>query len=227
MIRRLLEAVLALVVLVICSPVMAIAAISIRRASPGSVLYRARRIGRHGREFTMYKLRTMHLASDRSSPITADGDTRVFPLGAWLRKTKVDELPQLWNIVRGEMAFVGPRAEDPGIVARYYTQAQKATLTVRPGLSSPGSLYYYTHGERLLTGDDVEIQYIAQVLPIKLAIDMVYVEHASLAYDIRVVWRTLVTILQMARGRREFPEPAELRRALELLAQQATDPQTA
>src|SRR2546422_2268160 len=117
MVRRLVDVVCAAIALVATAPLLALAAVGIRRASPGAVLYRAERVGRGGRPFIMYKLRTMH-ARRRSdaSVITGAEDPRVFPLGAWLRRLKIDELPQLLNVLRGEMAIVGPRPEDPAIV---------------------------------------------------------------------------------------------------------------
>src|SRR3989441_11505789 len=151
MVRRLVDVVCAAIALVATAPLLALAAVGIRRASPGAVLYRADRLGRGGRPFIMYKLRTMH-ARRRSdaSVITGAEDPRVFPLGAWLRRLKIDELPQLLNVLRGEMAIVGPRPEDPVIVSRYYTALGMETLAVPPGLASPGSIYSSTHGAALL-----------------------------------------------------------------------------
>ena len=111
--KRALDVVLAGVALVVAAPVLAVAAIGIRLAGPGPILYRAQRLGRQRRPFTLYKLRTMRVGQPYSSAITANGDPRVFPFGAWLRRAKLDELPQLFNIVRGDMAIVGPRPEDP------------------------------------------------------------------------------------------------------------------
>src|SRR5437763_11728518 len=116
MVKRLLDVVLSGVGLALVAPVLAIAALGIRLASPGPVLYRARRVGRAGAPFTMYKLRTMHQRRPgRASRITGQDDPRVFPLGALLRRTKIDELPQLFNVLRGDMSIVGPRPEDPDI----------------------------------------------------------------------------------------------------------------
>src|SRR5438034_1316321 len=134
MVRRLVDVVCAAIALVATAPLLALAAVGIRLASPGAVTYRAERVGRGGRPFIMYKLRTMH-ARRRSdaSVITGAEDPRVFPLGVWLRRLKIDELPQLVNVLRGEMAIVGPRPEDPAIVSRYYTALGMQTLAVPPG----------------------------------------------------------------------------------------------
>ena len=222
MVRRLVDALLAGLALVVTAPLLALAAVGIRRASPGPVLYRAERVGRGGRPFIMYKLRTMHSRrrSD-ASRITGAHDPRVFPLGAWLRAVKLDELPQLINVLKGEMAIVGPRPEDPAIVARHYDALGRETLTVRPGLASPGSIYSSTHGDALLTGTDPEAAYAERLLPVKLALDVVYVRHASLAYDARIVGRTLWVIVATLAGRRRFEDPPELAEARRLLSETA------
>jgi lipopolysaccharide/colanic/teichoic acid biosynthesis glycosyltransferase len=218
--KRLLDVVLAGVALIATAPLLALAALGIRRASPGPVLYRAERVGRGGRPFIMYKLRTMHVRrrSD-SSLITGPRDPRVFPLGAWLRAVKLDELPQLFNVLRGEMSIVGPRPEDPAIVARHYNALGRETLAARPGLASPGSIYSSTHGDAFLRGTDPEAAYAAQLLPLKLALDAVYVRHASLAYDARIVGRTLWVIVATLVGRRRFADPPELAEARRLLSE--------
>src|SRR5881296_2304368 len=220
MVRRLVDVVCAAIALVATAPLLALAAVGIRRASPGPVLYRAERVGRGGRPFIIYKLRTMHSRrrSD-ASRITGAHDPRVFPLGAWLRAVKLDELPQLINVLKGEMAIVGPRPEDPAIVARHYDALGRETLTVRPGLASPGSIYSSTHGDALLTGTDPEAAYAERLLPVKLALDVVYVRHASLAYDARIVGRTLWVIVATLAGRRRFADPPELSEARRLLSE--------
>ncbi|HLH31559.1 MAG TPA: sugar transferase, partial [Terriglobia bacterium] len=151
MIARLFDLVLAGLAILVLSPVLLIAAAGIRLSSPGPILYRAKRVGQGGKLFTMYKFRSMHLPKgDYESRITSADDPRVFPLGAWLRFLKIDELPQLFNIIKGEMSVVGPRAEDPLIVEKYYRPEHYETLKMPPGLASPGSIFNYTHGERML-----------------------------------------------------------------------------
>jgi lipopolysaccharide/colanic/teichoic acid biosynthesis glycosyltransferase len=209
MARRLFDLLCAGVGLVLAAPILLSAALGIRLSSPGPVLYRARRIGRWGRSFTMYKLRTMHVEHP-GSRITGAGDPRVFPLGRLLRAAKIDELPQLLNVLRGDMAVVGPRPEEPDIVSRHYTGEHRETLEVRPGLASPGSLYSTTHGDRLLAGADPEEAYVERLMPVKLALDRWYVRHASLPYDLALIWRTIATVAAVLAGRREFPEPPEL-----------------
>ncbi len=223
MVKRLLDIVLAALGLVLVAPVLALAALAIRLASPGPVFYRARRVGRAGACFTMYKLRTMHQRPlGRTSRITGQDDPRVFPLGALLRRTKIDELPQLFNVLRGDMSIVGPRPEDPDIVERHYTPLLRETLAVRPGLASPGSIYNYTHGDALLAGGDPETAYVERLLPLKVALDVVYVRHASLDSDVRIIGRTLSTIGASLIGRRRFPAPPETREALALIHPERT-----
>ncbi|HEX7039817.1 MAG TPA: sugar transferase [Trueperaceae bacterium] len=211
-VKRALDVVLSAAALLVLSPLLALVAVAVPLASPGPALYRARRVGVGGRPFTMYKFRTMHLGGG-GAPITAGDDPRVFPLGRLLRRLKVDELPQLFNVLRGDMSLVGPRPEDPDIVARHYSPAHMETLEVRPGITSPGSVYYYAVGEETLQHGDAVDAYVERLLPVKLALDIVYVREASLAYDLSLVIRTASVILARAAGRRRFPDPPELRRA--------------
>lgn len=214
--KRLFDVTASALALLVLSPLLAAAAVAVRLSSPGPVLYRARRIGRHGVPFTMFKFRTMHVANTQGSVITSSSDARVFPLGRLLRALKIDELPQLWNVLRGEMSIVGPRPEDPKIVADHYDQLGHETLTVLPGLTCPGSVHFYTHGEQLVDDGDPETAYVRRLLPIKLALDVIYVRQMSLWYDLRLITRTAWTILQIAVGRRNFPEPMEMAAALQL-----------
>lgn len=209
--RRICDVVLAGVALCLCAPVLAVAMVGIVLSSPGPVLFRASRVGRHGRPFTLYKLRTMHVAPP-GQPVTRHDDPRVFRVGQWLRASKIDELPQLVNVLRGDMAIIGPRPEDPAIVAAHYTAAQRETLRIRPGLASPGSIYNYTHGEATLAGDAALDTYVRVLLPLKLALDLEYVRQASLWYDVRLVGRTIAVLIARACGRRQFRDPPELRR---------------
>ena len=215
--RRQFDVLCASLGLLLAAPVLAIAAVGIVLSSPGPVIYKTRRVGARGRPFLMYKLRTMHVRSDGGSRITGAGDPRIFPLGRLLRRTKIDELPQLVNVLKGEMSIVGPRPEDPGFVVRHYALPHRETLAVRPGLAGPGSIYSTTHGERILAGDDPEARYLEHLLPIKLALDVVYVRHASLRYDLTLMVRTLRVVALSLTGRREFPEPPEMEEARRLL----------
>jgi len=209
---------IAVVGLIVTAPVIGLAAVGIRLSSPGPIFYRAIRVGRGRRTFVMYKLRSMHMKGHGQSAITAKDDPRVFRFGAWLRRSKMDELPQFLNVLLGDMAIVGPRPEDPKFVEEHYAPVHFETLEVRPGLTSPSSLYDYVHGEPQLTRADVEQQYVEQLLPIKLALEVVYVRRASLTYDLALIGRTIWTILAVLFGRRQFPELPELAEARRLLS---------
>ena len=216
--KRLLDFVLASIALLLLSPVFLLAALGIRVLSPGPIFYRASRVGLNGKTFAMYKFRTMDPArSSVRSAITASNDPRIFPFGNLLRRSKIDELPQLVNILRGEMSVVGPRAEDPQIVREHYRPAHFETLTVLPGLASPGSLFNFTHGEYLIGSDSPEEYYVDQLLSKKLALDTVYVREASLVYDLAVIIRTVWVITSMTLGKRRFPDPPEMQKAIALL----------
>jgi lipopolysaccharide/colanic/teichoic acid biosynthesis glycosyltransferase len=159
----------------------------------------------------MYKLRTMReMPAGAGPPLTAADDPRVFPLGRLLRRAKIDELPQLFNVLRGDMSIVGPRPEAPSYVYQHYGPSHLDTLKVRPGLVSPGTLYYYTHGERTLAVGDAHRTYVERLLPLKLALDLAYLRRASLWYDVRLVGRTVAIIAAMLVGRRRFAEPPEM-----------------
>jgi lipopolysaccharide/colanic/teichoic acid biosynthesis glycosyltransferase len=208
--QRAVDVAVAAAGLALALPLLALAALAVRLASPGPALYWAPRVGQGGHVFRMCKLRTMHVGADRGAAITAPGDPRVFRIGALLRAGKIDELPQLWNVLRGEMALVGPRPEDPGLVARHYGPLERSTLAVRPGLTSPGALFGFTHGDALLDPADPVGSYVARLMPTKLRLEAVYVQNRSLAYDLQVLARTGWILGQRLLGRRRFPAPREL-----------------
>lgn len=215
MVRRLVDVVAASTALILIAPLLAAAAIGIRLSSHGPIIYRARRVGIDGRIFSMYKLRSMHVdQSSFVSLITVNHDPRVFKFGSWLRRLKIDELPQLFNIIKGEMSIIGPRPEDPDIVRAHYSFDQYETLNKLPGLASPGSLYNYTHGEQLVQDDGANQYYTGQLLPVKLALDIVYVREASFVYDIRIMVRTIWAIFCKAFRRTRFPDPPEIQKAV-------------
>ncbi len=206
--------------LLLSSPAVAAGAVAIRLSSPGPVLFRAARVGRDGRRFSMLKLRTMHQQPDGVSVrITGGRDPRVFAAGRVLRRIKADEIPQLVNILRGEMTLVGPRPEDPSIVEDYYTPFMLQTLAVLPGLTSPGSLHYYADEARL-PDDAVEAEkvYVAELLPRKIALDLVYIRNRSWRYDVEVVVRTIASMVGLTglSPRRQAWERGEAERLLAL-----------
>ena len=160
-------------------------------SSKGGVFYRQRRVGRCNRDFTIYKFRSMRVNSDRQGLLTIGGrDGRITKAGVFIRKYKLDELPQLFNVLRGDMSFVGPRPE----VRKYvelYTEEQKKVLTVRPGITSLSSIKYRNENEILSRSDNPEQYYIDVIMQDKLAIELDYLEQRSLLTDIKVIFQTI------------------------------------
>lgn len=191
--QRLFDIVAAGAGLLLLSPLLLVVALWVKLDSPGPVFYRALRVGRGGIPFRLFKFRSMVVDADRRGPgITTAGDARVTKLGRWLRRTKVDELPQLLNVLRGEMSLVGPRPEDPRYVA-LYTPEQHQILAYRPGVTSAASLAY-RHEESLLTGPDWETVYLQEVMPAKLAVDLAYMAQRSLYTDLHLILRTVMSM---------------------------------
>jgi lipopolysaccharide/colanic/teichoic acid biosynthesis glycosyltransferase len=194
--RRLLDVTVGGVLLIALAPLLAVLALLVRATSPGPGVFRQTRIGRHGRPFVLLKLRTMR--ADAAGPaITAGTDARITPLGARLRRAKLDELPQLWNVLRGDMSLVGPRPELPQYVARY-TPAQRAVLRARPGLTDPASLAWADEAAMLATFADPHRAYAQVVLPRKLALSLAYLERRTVWSDLAVVTRTAVHVARAA-----------------------------
>jgi lipopolysaccharide/colanic/teichoic acid biosynthesis glycosyltransferase len=224
MVKRLFDVMCAGLALVVSAPLLGLAAVGIKLTDPGPVFFRAKRVGYLGRQFTMFKLRTMKAGDGGrgkrdGSRITGHRDTRVTGFGRFLRKTKIDELPQLFNVLKGDMSIVGPRPEDPAIVRQHYSETDLETLGVRPGLASPGSIYQFVHGEKLLTGDP-EASYVDKLLKTKLALDLVHIRRATLRRDLAIIGRTVWAIAAVVAGKRRFNPPPEMPAAKRLLATQ-------
>jgi lipopolysaccharide/colanic/teichoic acid biosynthesis glycosyltransferase len=202
MAKRLFDILLALVALALSAPLFAFGAIGIKLTSPGPVFYPACRVGKGGRLFTMFKLRTMHVSTNEASSITAPSDSRVFPFGNLLRRLKIDELPQFWNILRGDMSVVGPRAEAPGIVDAHYSEWMRETLEVAPGVTSPGAIYNYVMSDQLLDPEDPEGSYVRNMLPPKLALERAYIEKAGFWHDLLYIMLTILAIVSHIVGRK-------------------------
>ena len=217
MVKRIFDVIVSGFAMIVLSPVVVLAYFGVRLTSSGPAIYLALRVGRGGDVFTMHKFRTMHVGSGSGSVITGANDSRVFFVGRILRALKIDELPQLYDVLMGKMSIIGPRPEDPRIVAQYYSPLSRETLSVAPGLSSPGSIYYYTHSHLHLDDNDPERSYVEKLLPIKLALDLVYVRRASLWYDVTIILKTVGTILLIGLGKRQFSEPPELAEARKLM----------
>lgn len=209
--KRLFDLSFAITFLLICSPLFLFALFGIRLTSPGPVFYQAKRIGLHGNIFTMYKFRTMHrIQAENASKLTLKNDPRIFPFGSFLRKSKIDELPQFLHILEGTMSVVGPRPEDPEIYARYFKEYHREIYSIKPGLFSPASIYEYTHGSKYLHDHQLEKSY-ENYLDIKVALDLVYIKNRTLWYDVRLLFRCAWTILLVLLGKSHFPDPPELK----------------
>lgn len=215
--ENLTNRILALIAISVISPLFIFAAIGVFLSDPGPVFFKAKRAGYLGRPFYLLKFRSMRLL-EGGSKITGNNDSRIFRFGKFIRLTKIDELPQLFNILKGEMVIVGPRPEDIDIVENHYSALLKETLAVRPGLASPGSLYNYTHLEVNIIHGNVELYYIQHVMPLKVALDVVYVRNKSLLYDLLIITKTINIITLRILGKTTFSEPKELDIAKKLLA---------
>jgi lipopolysaccharide/colanic/teichoic acid biosynthesis glycosyltransferase len=198
--KRALDVVAAAAGLATTWPVLIAAAVAIKVDSPGPALYRGLRVGKDGRQFRIVKFRTMVAGADRiGPPLTGRGDMRVTRVGRLLRRFKLDELPQLLNVLRGEMSLVGPRPEHPHFVS-LYSPEQRRVLDVRPGLTGPSSVAY-AHEETLLEGAGSEDVYVRRVMPSKLAIDLRYIEERTLATDLWILARTMVAVVRRPSSR--------------------------
>lgn len=186
--KRLFDIVMAAVLLVLLSLVLLILAVAVRLDSPGPVIFRQVRVTQYGREFRICKFRTMVAdAQRRGTLVTTKGDSRVTRVGKLLRGCRLDELPQLWNILKGEMSFVGTRPEVPRYVAGY-TPEMWATLLLPAGVTSVASIQYKDEDQLLENAADADQVYLEQVLPAKMAYNLSYLREFSLAKD----WKTML-----------------------------------
>ncbi len=182
--------------LLVTAPIMLLAAVAVRLSSPGPVFFRQERMGRGFRAFQILKFRTMVVDAPRlGAQITAGADPRITEVGRFLRKSKIDELPQLINVFRGDMSLVGPRPEVPKYVELFRDDYQ-VILRVRPGITDPASIKYRDESAILGQADDPERAYVEQILPDKIAIAREYVAHQSLLGDVAILCRTLAAILR-------------------------------
>jgi lipopolysaccharide/colanic/teichoic acid biosynthesis glycosyltransferase len=201
---RLLDVSLSLAALVLVSPLLVAIAVAVKLSSSGPVIHRARRVGQGGRVFTLYKFRTMVADAARSGPaITAGDDPRVTAFGRALRRSKLDELPQLINTLIGNMSLVGPRPEDPFYVG-LYSADQRRLLEVKPGITSPATVLHRDE-ERMLIGNDWEQRYRAEILPNKLRIELDYLSRRTLGGDLRILAQTAAALFRQPLVHRREP----------------------
>lgn len=193
--KRFIDVVLAAVGLALSSPVLLVAAVAVRLDSPGPIIFRQLRVGREGQLFYMFKLRTMR-SDEPGSLITTERDPRITRSGRCLRSTKLDEIPQLVNVLRGDMSMVGPRPEVPRYVMMWPENARKQVLSVRPGVTDPASIEFRRESELLAEAGDPEWYYVSVILPRKVAIYCDYVRERSLARDFSILVRTLRSVVR-------------------------------
>ena len=190
--KRLFDLLGASIGLVLLSPVFVIIALAILIDSPGPVLLRQERVGREFRKFTMVKFRTMRQGA-RGPAITSAGDTRVTRVGSFLRGSKLDELPQLFNVIRGDMSLVGPRPELP-VYVELFRPDYEAVLRARPGITDLASIEYRNESTLLAASTDPHRLYVDEILPNKIALAQEYIERSSLLLDIRIILKTIFGI---------------------------------
>ena len=195
MIKRLFDVFVSTVMSVLLSPLLLVLCLAVKFSSKGPVFYMQERIGKNQIPFRIFKFRTMFLDADKKGLLTVGGrDPRVTPVGYFLRKYKLDELPQLFNVVLGEMSLVGPRPE----VKRYvdmYSVEQKKVLEVKPGITDYASIEYSNENELLGKADDPEKMYVEEIMPAKLKLNLKYVQEKSFFVDLKIIIRTVLKIV--------------------------------
>ena len=196
MAKRLFDIAFALLALLLLGPLLLLVALWVRLDSPGPVFFRQQRVGRGGQLFDIVKFRTMRTGAEAMGPqITVGEDARITRAGAWLRRAKVDELPQFLNVLRGDMSVVGPRPEVPRYVAQYPADVRETVLSVRPGITDLASIEFRDESALLARSSDPERTYVEQILPAKLRHAQEYVRTRSLWLDLRIIARTVLAVL--------------------------------
>jgi len=194
--KRTFDVVACVAAVVILCPLWLCIGLLVACGSKGGALYRQTRVGRDGKEFKLLKFRTMRQDADKiGGLITVGEDARVTRIGRFLRKYKIDELPQFLNIIAGDMSIVGPRPEVPKYVA-LYDERQRQVLSVRPGLTDYASIEYISENELLAHSSNPDRTYIEEIMPAKLELNLKYIENQSVSEDLRLICKTLFSILE-------------------------------
>lgn len=193
--KRVFDIVVSALMLVILSPLLLLTAAAVKADSKGSVFYRQVRVGRYGRNFRIFKFRTMVQDADKKGlAITVGEDPRITRVGRLIRKCRLDEIAQLLNVLNGTMSFVGPRPEVPKYVDAY-EDAYMATLLVRPGVTAPSSIYFRNEDEILAASDaDPEVTYVKEILPTKMRLNLEYLDSISVWNDVKVMFQTVKAV---------------------------------
>jgi lipopolysaccharide/colanic/teichoic acid biosynthesis glycosyltransferase len=196
MLKRAFDLVTAAAGLMLLAPLLFVLAFLVRVDSPGPVFFRQERVGQGGRLFEIHKFRTMVVQAPAQGPaITVGRDPRITRIGHWLRRYKLDELPQLFDVLKGAMSMVGPRPEVPRYVAAYPESLRSKVLSVKPGITDLASLEYVDESEQLARAESAEREYLERILPAKLKIYEYYVDNRSLWLDLRIICCTLAKIV--------------------------------
>jgi len=191
-IKRIFDFLVSLLGIIVLSPIFIIVSIAIKMDSKGNVLFLQKRVGRYGKQFNIYKFRTMVTDAEKlGKQITVGNDNRITKVGAFLRKYKIDELPQLFNVLKGDMSLVGPRPEVPKYV-NLYTAEQRKVLNVRPGITDMASLRYRDENDILGKVDNPEEYYINVIMKDKLSLNLEYIEKSNIFFDIYLIVKTII-----------------------------------
>jgi lipopolysaccharide/colanic/teichoic acid biosynthesis glycosyltransferase len=194
--KRILDLVVSIVGIILLSPVFILLAIWIKSDSKGSVFYRQSRVGKDNRDFLLYKFRSMRLGADTQRLITVgDRDSRITRSGYFIRKYKLDEFPQLFNVIKGDMSLVGPRPEVRKYVS-LYTDDQLKVLRVKPGITDLASIKYRNESELLALSKNPDETYVSEIMPEKLRLNIEYIDKQSFSYDIKLIFETITSIIK-------------------------------
>jgi len=195
--KRIFDVLVSLLVLVLAAPIIAVCAVVIKIDSNGPAFFSQQRMGRGARPFRIYKMRSMTVSHGISNPkITVAGDARITPVGEFLRRWKLDELPQLWNVLIGDMSLVGPRPEVPEYVALYPPEVRTLVLSVRPGITDEASIQFRHESQLLAASSDPDRLYVEKLLPAKLELYQKYANSHGLLTDLGILGRTILSILR-------------------------------
>lgn len=200
-IKRVFDIIASALALIILSPLFLFIAIGIKVSSRGSVFYKANRCGMRREQFSMYKFRSMHIVENSVEKSFIADENRIFPFGSFLRKSKLDELPQLINVFFGTMSVVGPRPPSTANVDDLYIKKYSKILDIKPGLTSYASLFDYKHGELFVEDNE---RYIAEILPVRLDLELFYAETKNIATDFKLILTTIYTIICIILGKKNF-----------------------
>ena len=193
MVKRIFDLLASTIGLIILSPLFLLISIAIKLESKGKIFYQQKRVGLNGKEFKLIKFRSMYENSDKKGLLTIGNDNRITKVGKFLRKYKLDELPQLINVIKGEMSIVGPRPEVKKYVEQY-TEEQKKVLSVKPGITEFASIEYRNENELLAKSKNPEKTYIEKIMPKKLDLNLKYVRERGMITDLKIIFLTLKKI---------------------------------